>query len=83
MTLIVTNKSDSFNQWRVNTNQLGVNVGDISNLDTTNKTSVVTAMNEVYSDVNDLTTELGTFKTDVENVVQIGANIVMLAMVLG
>lgn len=42
-------QTDTFDQWRVKTNTTAQNVGDLDNLNTTDKTNLVSATNEVKS----------------------------------
>jgi|LWDU01.1.fsa_nt_gi hypothetical protein len=48
MTIPVTELSDSFDQWRVNTNQNGTNIGDTATLATTS-TNLTDAINETQN----------------------------------
>ena len=55
---------DSFDTWRIKTNLIGINSGDLDNLVTTNKSSLVAALNELdglamTALVQDLSPELG------------------------
>jgi hypothetical protein len=67
MALITVNLTDTFDEWRIKSNTLGTNQGDLATLSTTAKGSIVAAINEVFlndSDdmenvVDDLTPELG------------------------
>lgn len=70
MALVTVNLLDTFDQWRLKTNDLGVKQGDLTTLTTTNKTNIVAAINEVVSGDSD----------DMENVVddttpQLGGNL--------
>ena len=49
MTQVVVNLTDTFEQWRVKTNQVCENQGDIATLTTTDKDSLVDAINEIDS----------------------------------
>ena len=70
MALVTVNLLDTFDQWRLKTNDLGVNQGDLTTLTTTDKSTIVAAINEVLSGDSD----------DLENVVedttpQLGGNL--------
>ncbi len=53
MALVTVNLLDTFDQWRLKTNDLGVNQGDLTTLTTTNKSNIVAAINEVVSGDSD------------------------------
>lgn len=53
MALHQVSLSDSFEQWRVKTNAIDNAVGDTSTLNTTNKTSLVAAINEAKATASD------------------------------
>ena len=67
MALQVVNLTDTFDQWRVKNNLTAVQFGDLSALSTTNKDSLVAAINEIFSNdsddmenlIDDLTPQLG------------------------
>ena len=67
MALTVVNLTDTFDEWRVKTNTLGTNTGDLTTLSTTAKGSLVAAINEVFTNdsddmehvLDDLTPQLG------------------------
>ena len=67
MALTVVNLTDTFDEWRIKTNTLGTNTGDLTTLSTTAKGSLVAAVNEIFSNdsddmenlVDDVTPELG------------------------
>jgi len=60
MALIVVNLTDTFEEWRTKTNSSISQVGDLTTLATTNKASIVAAINESLQDiVEDVTPELG------------------------
>jgi len=67
MAVVTVNLLDTFDQWRLKTNDIGANLGDIANLNTTDKTNIVAALNEVVSGdsddmenlVDDTTPQLG------------------------
>ena len=67
MALVVVNLTDTFDEWRIKTNLLGTNTGDLTTLSTTAKGSLVAAINEVFTNdsddmenlVDDLTPQLG------------------------
>jgi len=70
MALQVVNLTDTFDQWRVKTNLTASQFGDLTTLSTTNKSSLVAAINEIFSNDSD----------DMENVVddvtpQLGGNL--------
>ena len=49
MSVVNVPVTDNFEQWRVKTNTLGTNQGDLTLLSTTDKTSMVNAVNEVVT----------------------------------
>ena len=67
MALVVVNLTDTFDEWRIKTNLLGTNTGDLTTLSTTAKGSLVAAINEVFTNdsddmehvLDDLTPQLG------------------------
>ena len=65
MALVTVNLVDTFDEWRLKTNSLGSNTGDLATLSTTDKSSIVAAINEVNSVVGlqniseDATPQLG------------------------
>ena len=67
MALQVVNLTDTFDQWRVKSNLTASQFGDLSTLSTTDKTSLVAAVNEIFTNdsddmenlVDDLTPQLG------------------------
>ncbi len=65
MTQVTVNLTDSFEDWRVKTNTLGTNQGDLATLTTTATNSMVAAMNEIHAGsglgdvVDDTTPQLG------------------------
>ena len=59
MATVVVNLTDTFDEWRIKTNSLGTNTGDLTTLSTTAKGSLVAAINEVFTNDSD----------DMENVV--------------
>ena len=67
MALVVVNLTDTFDEWRIKTNSLGTNTGDLTTLSTTAKGSLVAAINEVFTNdsddmehvLDDLTPQLG------------------------
>ena len=70
MALQIVNLTDTFDQWRVKTNLTATQFGDLTALSTTNKSSLVAAINEIFSNDSD----------DMENVVddvtpQLGGNL--------
>jgi len=72
MALTVVNLTDTFDEWRVKTNTLGTNTGDLTTLSTTAKGTLVAAINEIFTSDSD----------DMENVVddtspQLGGDLVL------
>ena len=70
MAVVTVNLLDTFDQWRLKTNDLGTNLGDLTTLTTSDKTNIVAALNEVLSGDSD----------DLENIVedttpQLGGNL--------
>jgi hypothetical protein len=70
MAVTVVNLTDTFDEWRLKTNTLGTNTGDLATLSTTAKGSLVAAINEIFTNDSD----------DMENVVddttpQLGGNL--------
>jgi len=67
MAIQVVNLTDTFEQWRVKDNLTASNFGDLTALSTTNKTSLVAAINEIFTNdsddmenvIDDLTPQLG------------------------
>jgi len=60
MALIVVNLTDTFEDWRTKANSSISQVGDLATLATTNKASIVAAINESLQNVvEDVTPELG------------------------
>ena len=67
MALQVVNLTDTFDEWRLKTNLTAAQFGDLTTLSTTNKSSLVAAINEIFSNdsddmenlVDDLTPQLG------------------------
>ena len=67
MALVVVNLTDTFDEWRIKTNSLGTNTGDLTTLSTTAKGSLVAAINEIFTNdsddmenvIDDLTPQLG------------------------
>jgi hypothetical protein len=53
MPTVTVNLLDTFDQWRLKTNDIGANLGDLTSLSTTNKTNIVSALNEVVSGDSD------------------------------
>ena len=49
MALVSVNLIDTFDQWRIKTNSIGSKSGDIDTLTTTDKTSLVAAVNELVT----------------------------------
>lgn len=60
-------QTDTFDQWRVKTNTIATNAGDLVNLNTVVKTNAVSAINEVKSNVGDLANLNTTNKTNIVN----------------
>ena len=67
MAIQVVNLTDTFDEWRVKDNLTASTFGDLTALSTTNKSSLVAAINEIFSNdsddmenvVDDLTPQLG------------------------
>ena len=65
MALTTVNLIDTFDEWRIKTNTIATSGGDLATLSTTDKTSLVNAINELETDscleniVEDLSPELG------------------------
>ena len=67
MALQVINLTDTFDEWRLKNNLTAVQFGDLTTLSTTNKSSLVAAINEIFSNdsddmenvLDDLTPQLG------------------------
>ena len=67
MAIQVVNLTDTFDEWRVKDNLTASQFGDLTALSTTNKSSLVAAINEIFSNdsddmenvVDDLTPQLG------------------------
>ena len=67
MALQVVNLTDTFDEWRLKTNLTAAQFGDLTTLSTTNKSSLVAAINEIFSNdsddmenvIDDLTPQLG------------------------
>ena len=64
MSVVTVNLIDTFDEWRIKTNTLGSETGDLTTLTTTAKGSIVAAVNEVAASslkniVEDLTPQLG------------------------
>jgi hypothetical protein len=49
MSVTNVSQSNTFDQWRVKTNTIATDLGDTTALTTTDKTNVVSALNEVKS----------------------------------
>ena len=60
MAITVVNLTDTFDEWRVKTNTLGTNTGDLTTLSTTAKGTLVAAINEIFTSDSD----------DLENIVE-------------
>ena len=67
MAIQVVNLTDTFDEWRVKSNLTASQFGDLTALSTTNKSSLVAAINEIFSNdsddmenlIDDLTPQLG------------------------
>lgn len=67
MAIQVVDLTDTFDEWRVKNNTTASNFGDLTALSTTNKTNLVAAINEIFSNdsddmenlVDDLSPQLG------------------------
>ena len=53
MAIVTVNLVDTFDEWRLKTNNLGSNTGDLATLATTDKSSIVAAINEIHTDDSD------------------------------
>ncbi len=53
MAIVTVNLVDTFDEWRLKTNSLGSNTGDLATLATTDKSSIVAAINEIHTDDSD------------------------------
>ena len=71
MTQVTVNLTDTFEDWRVKTNLIGANQGDLTTLTTTNKSSYVAAINEINA-----TSGLGNLVEDTSP--ELGANLDVL-----
>ena len=49
MAIVNVTLADTFDQWRVKTNSMGTQTGDLTSLATTDKTSIVAAINEIFN----------------------------------
>ena len=54
MAITTVNSTDTFEDWRVKTNTISTNQGDVAALTTTDKTSTVSAINEVNASASAL-----------------------------
>ena len=64
MAIQVVNLTDTFDEWRVKDNLTASQFGDLTALSTTNKSSLVAAINEIFTNdmenvIDDLTPQLG------------------------
>ena len=67
MAIQVVNLTDTFDEWRVKDNLTASNFGDLTALSTTNKSNLVAAINEIFTNdsddmenvIDDLTPQLG------------------------
>ena len=71
MTQVTVNLTDTFEDWRVKTNQICANQGDLATLTTTTQVSIVAAINEI-----DATSGLGNVVEDTSP--ELGANLDVL-----
>lgn len=53
MSIVNVTLADTFDQWRVKTNSIGTQTGDLTSLATTDKTSIVAAINEIFNNDSD------------------------------
>jgi len=60
MSLVIVDLVDTFDEWRIKTNSIGSNTGDLTTLTTVDKTSIVAAVNEIFTNDSD----------DLENIVE-------------
>lgn len=49
MAIVNVNENDTFEEWRVKSNEVAQEIGDMTQLATQSKTSIVDAVNEVNS----------------------------------
>lgn len=47
MSMVEVNQTDTFDQWRIKTNEISTNIGDLQSLATAEKSNVVAAVNEI------------------------------------
>ena len=52
MAIVTVNLVDTFDEWRVKTNSISTNGGDLTTLTTTNKSSLVNALNGIKTTGN-------------------------------
>jgi predicted secreted protein len=53
MSIVNVTLADTFDQWRVKTNSIGTQTGDLTSLATIDKTSIVAAINEIFNNDSD------------------------------
>ena len=53
MAIVQVNLVDTFDEWRVKTNSISTNQGDLATLNTTDKSTLVKALNEIKTGEND------------------------------
>lgn len=53
MSIVNVTLGDTFDQWRIKTNSIGTQTGDLTGLATTDKSSVVAAINEIFNNDSD------------------------------
>lgn len=52
MATIIINITDTFDEWRLKTNSISSSIGDVTVLATTDKSSLVNAINEIFADID-------------------------------
>lgn len=57
MSIPTVNESDTFDVWRIKTNEIATLEGDLAALSTTSKTNLVSAINESVANVSALARE--------------------------
>ena len=63
MAIVNVTLADTFDQWRVKTNSIGTQTGDLTTLSTTHKASVVGAINEIFKGFA-LSAQITTYDTE-------------------
>ncbi len=55
----IVTKKDTFDQWRLKVNQVSENIGNLADLDTTDNSSAVAAINEIKTNLDDSISNIG------------------------